>query len=78
MASTLVNLVKLLLEQNKAQSIELTSLRSIVEIQKTVSENLVAENKRLQNEIKSLDDRFNALAEKVDENEQHDRNINLW
>ena len=48
-----------------------------MEIQSKVSENLVNENKRLRKEIKSLDDRFSALAEKVDENEQHDRNINL-
>ena len=73
----LVNLVRLLLEQSKEQSQELTTLRSVVEVQRNVSENFIVENKRLRDNLKTLDDRFNVLAEKVDENEQHGRNVNL-
>ena len=72
----LVNLVKLLLAEvvNKK---DLSSLQGLVEVQKAVTDNLVADNTRLQKQNKNLHERLYDLEGKVDDNEQHDRNINL-
>ena len=71
----LVNLTKLLLDEvNKS---ELSSLKGLIEVQKKVTDNLVSENERLQRQNMQLKDRLSTMECLVDENEQHDRNINL-
>ena len=70
----LVKLVHLLLDENKN---DFKKLQDIVEVQKTVSERLVDENSRLKKQNESLHRRLIDIEYQVDENEQHDRNINL-
>jgi regulator of replication initiation timing len=58
-------------------SSELSSLKDIVNVQKNVTDRLVNENKRLQQRNRELDERLSYIEHRVDENEQHDRNVNL-
>ena len=71
----IVDLVKLLLEEvNKS---DFASLKSLIEVQKTVTDKLSQENKRLRDDNTQLSAQLHDLENRVDENEQHDRNINL-
>ena len=71
----IVDLVKLLLEEvNKT---DFASLKSLIEVQKTVTDKLSQENKRLRDDNTQLSAQLHDLENRVDENEQHDRNINL-
>ncbi len=75
--TVLVNLVTLLLDQSEINNQKLTAFKSLVEVQKTVTDNLVVENKRLQKRCNELNKRLSHVEDRVDENEQHDRNRNL-
>ena len=69
----LVGLIKLLLEEVSG----LSSMKGLIEVQKTVTDNLVLENERLRKQNKNLHDRLEDLEVQVDNGEQHGRNINL-
>ena len=71
----LVSLVKLLIEE--VNNSELSSLKSLIQVQKTVTDGLVEENRRLRDENKMLHERLNDLEEDVDSIDQHGRNVNL-